>query len=313
MANPFRGVIDLIDMKQVSWDEQTLGVSYHRGDLQSAKENLEISLQLYNEDLHGQSAFLFGSDHRELATGFYSLTLWALGFQQESVRVQQQVVDYCEQLGHFHSIAQARVFLAFVTNLAKAEQAYEVAASLVEYTEKASFPMMGGAALCFKGIAEYRNGNEREGLREMVSGAQQWWSTGACNYRPYIEMTLASCFLHSGELRDAHQYLRAAEEHMHAYQEYWCHPELLRIQGLFAAAQDHADTAEEHYLQALTKADAMSSRSWRNRARQSYALLLHDQQRAAEAQQLMQPQPWERDLLDSEAAANDRIRALLGV
>jgi predicted ATPase len=68
--------------------------------------------------------------------------------------------------------------------------------------------------------------------------------------------------------------------------------ELLRIKGELVRLQDTrgaAATAEDHFRQALDWARRQGALSWELRAATSFARLLHDQDRPADAMALLQP------------------------
>jgi predicted ATPase len=86
--------------------------------------------------------------------------------------------------------------------------------------------------------------------------------------------------------------VEAAIDHCEHTEERWLFPELLRVKGkllLLQGGSGAAATAEDHFRQALDWARRQGALSWELRAATSFARLLRDQGRTAEAMALLQP------------------------
>ena len=110
------------------------------------------------------------------------------------------------------------------------------------------------------------------GLAEMETGAQQWWATGARNYRPYVELLMVQIQARLGRLATARALLKAARDGMTATGERWVEPELLRVEGLLHGEFGDDPSAGDALLQqALQRAREQQAAGWERRVLQSLA------------------------------------------
>jgi predicted ATPase len=96
----------------------------------------------------------------------------------------------------------------------------------------------------------------------------------------------------TGQIADGLILIEAAIDHSERVEERWPVAELLRVKGellLLQGGSSAAATAEDHFRQALDWARRQGALSWELRAATSFARLLRDQGRPADAMALLQP------------------------
>ena len=238
-------------------------VSFNTGDLPTAEGNLEKSLALYDESLHGRSAWQIGTDHHTVATSLLSITRWVSGKPASAMSHQKQATHRAIDLGHQFNIAQASVFCAFIACLDEHADALEIAEELFISARDKGFPMMSGAGHFFMGSALVAAGDLLAGRDQMIDGAKTWWATGTTNYRPYGEMRIAEAHLLLKDIDFAISWLKTGSDRLEKYGEYWCEPELHRLRSAVELVSNgDSDIVHNHLAAAVRSAIALQAYTW---------------------------------------------------
>ena len=197
---------------------------------------------------------------------------------------------------------------AVVGDLAGAER---YIAMLLDHLARCALPSWGALGRTFQGVLAIRRGEFSRGLRQLQVGLDEFGAT------PYwISMMLlnelAAGFARAGQNTDGLAAVELAIERAERT-ERWLFPESLRIRGellLLQAATGAAAAAEDHFRQALEWARRQGALSLELRAATSYARLLRDHSRFADARAVLQG-VYERFTEGFETADLNAAKALL--
>jgi predicted ATPase len=252
-------------------------VAFHVGDPRRAREHLEHAVALYDPAQHASLAVRLGVDHKVTASNFLALTLFVLGDADRALACQRRGLAHAEALDHAHSKTQALVFGCLLLALrgdwldlpAWAER-------VTELGQRHGFPLMEGGGRFFLGAAQAFGGTDRQsmadGLAVMQRGAEQWWTTGARNYRSYCELLMAQACASLGQLDEARALLHDSQRGIAETGERWAEPELLRVSG--ELLHPHAGDREQSLAllrQARDLARRQGALHWEHRAAASLA------------------------------------------
>jgi predicted ATPase/class 3 adenylate cyclase len=252
-------------------------VAFHLGEPVTAREHLQQAIALYDRERHAQLAVTLGIDHKVIASNFLSLTLFVLGERGAALACQRENLAHAETLDHAHSRAQALVFGCVLLALCDEWQELpEWAERVVLLGQQHGFPLMEGGGRFFLGAARAFGGTQpgdlEAGLAAMEHGAQLWWSTGARNYRAYVELLMAQAQARLGRMPAARAILQAANAGMAATGERWIEPELLRVEGELLHEPGRDPAAGDALLQrALACARRQHASGWERRVLASLA------------------------------------------
>jgi predicted ATPase len=128
-------------------------------------------------------------------------------------------------------------------------------------------------------------------LRLLRAGFDDLGEANAVFRFPFLG-EIAEALGRAGQTADGLAAIDEAIERCERTEEHWVMPELLRIRGellLLQGAEGAAATPEDHFRQALDWARRQGALSLELRAATSFARLLRDQGRPADAMALLQP------------------------
>jgi predicted ATPase len=172
---------------------------------------------------------------------------------------------------------------------------------LVEQSARYSLPFWAALGRSNQGVLLIKRGDLDAGLRLLRAGHSELgegrvaWSTllirPAGRSITFCTVT-GEALARTGQTGDGLILLEAAIDHCERTEERWIFAELLRVKGellLLQGGSSAAAMAEDHFRQALDWARRQGALSWELRAATSFARLLRDQGRPAEAMALLQP------------------------
>ena len=251
-------------------------VAFHLGEIATAREHLERAVALYDPAQHAPLAVTLGIDHKVIAGNFLALTLFVMGEDEAALARQREGLAHAEVLDHAHSKAQALVFgcvlLALLGEWAELAQWAERAVTL---SQAQRFALMEAGGRCFLGAARSFGTDDlaeaARGLEQMQQAAHQWWSTGARNYRSFVEVLMARAHARLGRIDPCRALLQDARQGVEQTGERWAEPELWRAEGELLRGIDGEALSLHKLRQALAVAEAQGARGWVRRARASLA------------------------------------------
>ena len=259
--------------------ERTLGVTkHHLGELVSARHHLEQVLINSSTADHRLDFIRFRSELRVSARVFLARALWLLGLSDQALRAAEQSIGEARATGHANSLCLALALAAcpvalWARNL-RAAAGY--AQMLLDHARERSLPLWGAYGAAFQRVVLIKEGGYQE--------------TAAPNFRfqSWNAVTeLAEALAQTGRTAQA---LALVESRLGLPDGDWVTPELLRLKGELLLLQNgSAAEAEALFRQALAGARRQEALSWELRAATSFARLLRNQGRPADAIACLQP------------------------
>jgi predicted ATPase len=121
------------------------------------------------------------------------------------------------------------------------------------------------------------------------SGQRAFGATGAENWATHHTALLARACEFAGQIEEAITQLNDALQIAERTGERWLEAELYRHKGQLLLREGHIEPAEKLYRKALSVAQEQEAKLWELRAAVSLARLRRDQDRLAEARDLLAP------------------------
>ncbi|WP_024512987.1 hypothetical protein, partial [Bradyrhizobium sp. ARR65] len=274
--------------------ERMMAISQHYlGDLPSARRHLDRALGEYVTANHTSPVLRFQFRPHVAARVLLAWILWLEGFPDQAIRAAEKSVEEARGADHVislcYALAQACAITLSVGDLAAAESYVRV---LVDQSTRHSLPFWAALGRSHRGSLLIMRGDVDAGLRLLRAGDFEL-GEGRVAWRSVTFSTVtAEALGRTGQIGDGLIMVEAAIDHCERTEELWLFPELLRVKSellLLQSGSSAAATAEDHFRQALDWARRQGALSWELRAATSFARLLRDQGRPAEAMALLQP------------------------
>jgi hypothetical protein len=281
---------DAIDLMMA---DRILGTALHYfGDQKSALHHIERMLTRHAALAQQPQIVRFQFDQQVTAHYFRARILWLQGFADRAMRVVEHNIEEGRAVGNALSfcsvLGQGACPIVFLSGDLDAAERY--GAMLLEHTDRYGPRVWYIWAGCFNGLVMAKGGDIAGGLRALRGGLQQ---AGDARFLPRFLLLLgelAACLGDAGEVAEGLATVEETLARCEARDERWYVAELLRIKGelaLLEGAADAAAAAEGHFLEALDCARPQGALSWELRAATDLARLWRDQDRAAEARELL--------------------------
>jgi predicted ATPase len=143
-----------------------------------------------------------------------------------------------------------------------------------------------------RGVLLIKHGDLDAGLRLLRAGDYEPGKARVAWRSITFSTVMGEALGRTGQIGDGLILIEAAIDHSERVEERWLFAELLRVKGellLLQGGSSAAATAEDHFRQALDWARRQGALSWELRVATSFARLLRDQGRPADAIALLQP------------------------
>jgi predicted ATPase len=302
----FRGELDLAQRL----DEDLLRLSGQRNDLAGlilghtssgrnlmfagrfapSRSHLEEVLALYDPMSHRSLVYQAGLHPHVNSRAFLGCVLLCLGFPEQALAQCNAAIAEAQRLAHPTSLAasltQGTTVLSLVGDNAALDERAE---QLVAVATEQSFPHWRAQGTIFRAWVTVKNGDVAEGISLLRSGSSAYRTTGAESRMPhYIALLARACEI-AGQIEEALTLLDDALQIVERTGERWFAAELCRHKGQLLLRQGHSEAAEELYRKALSIAVEQKAKLWELRAAASLARLRRDQNRHAEARDLLAP------------------------
>jgi ATP/maltotriose-dependent transcriptional regulator MalT len=234
-----------------------------------------------------------GYDHRMNSRSMLAQILWVQGFTEQSLRLLDEVVTEAERMSHPFTLAYALNTAGCLVPLwtgdwRTAEQRIN---RLKEHAGSHAMGSYYAAGLGYEGLLAAARGDMTTGARLARAAVADLHQRGFHVYYTVILSGLAEILAGSGEADDA---IAAADEALdYAFRgsNCWWIPEALRVKAevLRLGGPENSAQAGGLFARAVDLAHRQGALSWELRAATNWALLLRDQERTAEAVDLLQP------------------------
>ena len=263
---------------------------HYFGDQRAARHHIDRALAQLAALAQQPQIVRVRFDMRVSTRYFQARILWLQGFAEQALRVVEhnieeenavgQALSFCSVLG------QGACPIAFWAGDLDAAERYGT--MLLDHTERHPIRLWHVWARCFNGLVIAKRGDIGTGLRALRNGFEE---AGEARFLPRFLLLLgemAACLGKAGEVRLGLEIVDETLARCEARDERWYMAELLRIKGELVILEGAAEAAAEgHFLRALGWARQQQALSWELRTATSLAQLWRNQNRAAEARELL--------------------------
>jgi predicted ATPase len=261
-----------------------------RGRLAEARSHLEELLVLYDPASHSSLVGKAGIHPENNAQSSLGIVLLCLGYPDQALARCDAAITEARKLAHLPSLAVSLVNTTRLLSLVGDSAALgEQADQLVSVATEQGFPVWRAQGTIFRGWVKVKNRDVAEGISLLRSGSAAYRATGAQLWMSYYIALLAGACEIAGQIDEAVTLLDDAVQIAERTGERWFAAELNRHKGQLLLRQGHSEAAEELYYKALSISEEQGAKLWELRAAASLARLRRDQDRHAEARDLLAP------------------------
>jgi class 3 adenylate cyclase/predicted ATPase len=264
------------------------------GEFASARAHLEQGSALYDPQQHHAHARLYGHDPGVCGLSCAALSLWSLGYPDQTLQSMREALTLAQALAHPPSLAPALDFATMLHQSRREQQAtYERAEALMALATAQGFAQHLALATIMRGWVLAAQGQGAEGTAQLRQGLAAYQATGTERRRPYYLALLAEAYGSIGQTAEGLSLLAEALATVDRTGERGWAAELHRLQGELLLAQagerQRVSEAEACLHQALDVARRQQAKSWELRAAMSLSRLWQQQGKRAEAYELLAP------------------------
>jgi predicted ATPase/class 3 adenylate cyclase len=273
---------------------KALGQSrFYLGEFVGAAARLEEALRLYDPQQHRSHTLLYGVDPAVGAGVYAAWTLWCLGHLDQSLAIRQEALARAQQMGHHYTLAVALCHCALLHQHRRDVQlTEELSEALVALSTEQGFAYWPAVAVAMKGWVLAERGQGKESIAELLSAMATIRAIGTGAELPWYLALLAGAHGIAGQTAEGLNAIAEALALVASTNERFYEAEIYRVKGellLKCGGPDSAAGAETSFRQALDTARVQSAKSWELRAATSLARLWAEQDRRAEARELLAP------------------------
>ena len=270
---------------------------FYHGEVGASQAHLEQAITLYESQQHRSYAFLYGIDLGVYCLTFAAYALWLLGYPEQALKRVQEALTLAQGLSHPYSLAFALAHSALLHQYRREVQAAQeqAEAAIVVCTEQ-GFPYWLAMGTILRGWVLAEQGQEEEGIAQMVQGLAAYRATGAELRRPYYISLLAEAYGKEGQAEEALNTLAEALDTVNKSGERWYEVEMYRLRGELLLKSEiqgsesevqRLPEAESCFRQAIEIARQQSAKSLELRAVMSLSRLWQQQGKNDEARQML--------------------------
>jgi predicted ATPase/DNA-binding winged helix-turn-helix (wHTH) protein len=270
------------------------GTLHFLGDQTAARLHIEAMLSQYVESLHRPNIIRFHYDQRLAAQVTLARILWAQGLPEQARRAATQAVDQAktsqQPISLCFALNEAAIPVALFTGDWTSAEPY--LATLHTLSERYDFAVLRARAVGSKGVLAAKRGDPRTGVR-MIRDALHELDKGGYHAYPLLLGSLAEALRTLGDIEGGGlACVDAALTRCERTGERWYIADLLRIKGELTLKSSDPEApfrAAAEFSSSLERARQQGALSWELRAATSFARLLRDQGRPADAIACLQP------------------------
>jgi predicted ATPase len=265
------------------------------GELPVALEHLEQGIAIYDPQTHGSLAFRYGEDPGVACYIFRAWCLWYLGYPEQARQRMHETVILAQSLSHPHSLAFAHCAAAVLYQLRQERHtAREQAEAAITISREQGFPYFLALGKIVRNCAlpEREQAEERITQMRQSLGAYRATGSGSQWIEPYFLALLAEAYGNAGQVHEGLHAMTEALDVISTTREFAWEAELYRIKGELLLNEKYEMgntewTPEDCFKKALDVARDQQAKSWELRAAMSLSRLWQQQDRQAEARQLL--------------------------
>jgi tetratricopeptide (TPR) repeat protein len=258
---------------------------FHLGELIVAREFLEKCFGL--ADPAHRNVKGLSLDPYPTMLVYLALTLAHLGYIDQAQSRVDDALSEARRRKHVHTLAYVLTIVNWIDWIIGLPNVH-IEEFLSLATEQ-GFPFYLGWALAHRGRGLVELGRTEEGLVLLTQALAKLHSTGAMVCLSILFTWLAEAYAALGQPDEERKCLAEATRVIETNEERAVEAELLRVQGDLLNTADDQFGAEQRYRQAIAVAERRSAKLFQLRASVSLARLWRDQDRRAEARDLLTP------------------------
>jgi predicted ATPase len=264
---------------------------FYLGEFTLAQEYLEQAIALYDPRQHHSHAFLYGLDPGVSGLSRASLSLWALGYPEQSLGRSREALALARDLSHPFSLSYALNFAAILHHFRYEPQTAQalIQTSIGIASEQGlQLITMLGDVLAAGIIAEGES--TRESLVRLHQSIEACRAVGSEMCWPYGLGIAAGVCLKAGRINEGLAAIEEALAVIDRTEERFYEAELHRVKGellLQSTDQNSQSEAESCFRRAIAVAQSQRAKSWELRATMSLARLYQRQGVNEQAQQIL--------------------------
>ena len=279
----------LLQAHHASWT-----VTFSLQELTQCLSHAERGIALYDPEQHHAHTFVYGGhDPGVCARAVGGMALWLLGYPDQAVEKVRDAVALAETLSHPFSHVQALGISSYIYQLRQETGPTRdcASATIALCDEHQIAPHYLASGIVLGGWAMATDGQADDGIAEIEKGISAYRETQMGLRQPYYLALLAEIFGKTGREADGLNAVNEAIEFTDTSGERSWEAELHRLKGelLLKHSPDAPAEAEVCFNRAIEIARAHDIKAWHLRAATSLARLWHDQDKAAEARDLLAP------------------------
>ncbi|MBX7434907.1 AAA family ATPase [Mycobacterium sp. Y57] len=267
-------------------------IAWWQGDFADALTHCRRGQALYDPEQLRTSAVSYGQDAGINCGYLEALTLWVLGYPDESVRKMDETLSHARELEHPFTVAQTLNFSAHLRQLVRdSRTAREHADEALRICAAGGFKAYGGWSLLPRGWALAEQGSAAEGLDDIREAAESRQAMKVGGVMPWFVALLGETYGRLGRFEEGLRTLEEALMWVERTGEHMYEAEVYRLKGELLVGQNVADPAQPRacFERALTIATRQRAKSWQLRAATSLGRLLCRQGKRDQAREVLEP------------------------
>ena len=264
-------------------------------DLAAARAHLEQCISLYDRERPPDAHRFSGHDPKVCCLGHLGRVLWLAGHPEQARSCAEAALAWAQSLSHPPTLALALTHAAWVYVLRRDHRRVdELTRSVLALAGEYGLAYWSAIASVQRGwaLAELAPGSGAIELLER--GVRSYCGVGAGTHEAAYRALAVQGYIRVGRLDEAHHELSDAFDALERHGERYFEAELHRLKGellvrrdgTMSPPPDHGE-AERRFLNAIDIARRQEARSLELRAAISLSHLLRDQERPAEARDVL--------------------------
>jgi class 3 adenylate cyclase/predicted ATPase len=266
--------------------------SFFRGEVGTARVDIEEGLRLYDFERHkGHWALYGGHDPGICARGTGGCTLWLAGEPQRGARVIEDALRIGQELQHPFSYGVGLIYGGFFAIMSgDAEAAAARAALCAEIAAEAKLALPAAMARVAAAWARARSGELGRGTEELEAAFRDWLNARQRGYLTFIGTLIAEAKLDMGRIEEALNLLDETEQLASESFQHLFLSELHRLRAEALLRLDpRGERVEAEFRAALDVARRQGTPALELRAATGFAKWLGAAGRASEGLDVLRP------------------------
>lgn len=258
------------------------------GSTTAAIEHLDKARALFDPERDAESAFTYGQDFGAAIASIRTMALSAAGFPEQARTSGQEAVSRARTVGHVNTQCYAMCFCAIGAFVSGDRPTFEQnTVQLQSLADEHGLPVWQASGLPLQGAILGWQGRPEDGLAKAEQGIELMENLQFRIVHAVYSLIRAGLLNELGREENALAAVADGLEFTSVTHEHWGDAELHRFRGELLASMSQDSEAEAAFTTALNIAREQGSRWWELRAATSLAHLWSQQDKQAEARDLL--------------------------